>query len=254
MAMHGGRRTANLPWRPGACHAPIHRGKEAVMHIRDWPADERPREKLLARGAGALSDAELLAIFLGSGLHGRDAVATARELLAAHGPLRRLLDRTPAQLARLPGLGPARASALAAALELGNRRLAAELARGEALADPAAAGRYFAQRLRHLPHEVFAALFLDNRHRAIAFEELFRGTLDGAEVHPREIARRALDLNAAALIVGHNHPSGNPEPSAADRAVTARLKQALALVEVRLLDHFVIADGPPVSLAARGWV
>jgi len=224
------------------------------MHIRDWPADERPREKLLARGACALSDAELLAIFLGSGLRGRDAVATARDLLAAHGPLRRLLDRTPAQLARLPGLGPARACALAAALELGNRRLAAQLERGEALADPAAAGRYFAQRLRHLPHEVFAALFLDNRHRAIAFEELFRGTLDGAEVHPREIARRALDLNAAALIVGHNHPSGNPEPSAADRAVTARLKQALALVEVRLLDHFVIADGPPVSLAARGWV
>jgi DNA repair protein RadC len=224
------------------------------MHIRDWPADERPREKLLARGAGALSDAELLAIFLGSGLRGRDAVATARDLLAAHGPLRRLLDRTPAQLARLPGLGPARACALAAALELGNRRLAADLERGEALADPSAAGRYFARRLRHLPHEVFAALFLDNRHRAIAFEEVFRGTLDGAEVHPREIARRALDLNAAALIVGHNHPSGNPEPSAADRAVTARLKQALALVEVRLLDHFVIADGPPVSLAARGWV
>jgi DNA repair protein RadC len=224
------------------------------MHIRDWPADERPREKLLARGAGTLSDAELLAIFLGSGLRGRDAVATARDLLAAHGPLRRLLDRTPAQLAKLPGLGPARACALAAALELGNRRLAAELERGEALADPAAAGRYFARRLRHLPHEVFAALFLDNRHRAIAFEELFRGTLDCAEVHPREIARRALDLNAAALIVGHNHPSGNPEPSAADRAVTARLKQALALVEVRLLDHFVIADGPPVSLAARGWV
>src|SRR5690606_41199549 len=113
---------------------------------------------------------------------------------------------------------------------------------------------YFARRLRHLPHEVFAALFLDNRHRAIAFEELFRGTLDGAEVHPREIARRALDLNAAALIVGHNHPSGNPEPSAADRAVTARLKQSLALVDVRLLDHFVIGDGAPVSLAARGWV
>lgn len=224
------------------------------MHIRDWPADERPREKLLAQGPAALSDAELLALFLGSGIRGRDAVATARDLLATHGPLRPLLDRRPVDLARLPGLGPARACLLAAAIELGNRRLAAGLARGEAISDPAAAGRYFATRLRHLPHEVFAALFLDNRHRAIAFEELFRGTLDGAEVHPREIARRALDLNAAALIVGHNHPSGNPEPSAADRAVTARLKQALALVEVRLLDHFVIADGPPVSLAARGWV
>lgn len=224
------------------------------MHIRDWPEQERPREKLLARGAGALSDAELLAIFLGSGLPGRDAVATARELLAVHGPLRALLERPPAALAKLPGLGPARACAIAAALELGSRQLAADLERGEALGDPLAAGRYFAQRLRHQPHEVFAVLFLDTRHRALAFEEMFRGNIDGAEVHPREVARRALAHNAAAVIVGHNHPSGNPEPSAADRAVTARLKQALALVDVRLLDHFVIADGPPVSLAARGWV
>ncbi len=226
----------------------------AAMHIRDWPAEERPREKLLARGAAALSDAELLALFLGSGLRGRDAVATSRELLNANGPLRALLDRPPAALAQLPGLGPARACALAAALELGQRHLAAGLQRGEALTDPAAAGRYFTQRLRHHPHEVFAALFLDTRHRALAFEELFRGTVDGAEVHPREVARRALAHNAAAVIVGHNHPSGNPEPSAADRAVTTRLKQALALIDIRLLDHFVVADGPPVSLAARGWV
>ena len=225
-----------------------------AMHIRDWPACERPREKLLGRGPGALSDAELLAIFLGSGLRGRDAVTTARELLASHGPLRTLLERPAPALARLPGIGPARASRLAAALELGQRMLAAELERGLALTDPHAAGRYFAQRLRGRPHEVFAVLFLDNRHRALAFEEMFRGTIDGAEVHPREVVRRALEHNAAALIVGHNHPSGNPEPSAADRAVTARLKQALALVDLRLLDHFVIADGPPVSLAARGWV
>jgi DNA repair protein RadC len=224
------------------------------MHIREWPADERPRERLLARGAGALSDAELLAIFLGSGLRGRDAVTTARELLAAHGPLRALLDRPADALSRLPGLGPARACALAAALELGHRHLASALERGESLTDPQAAGRYFAQRLRGQPHEVFAALFLDTRHRAIAFEEMFRGGLDGAEVHPREVVRRALALNAAAVIVGHNHPSGNPEPSAADRAVTARLKQALALVDLRLLDHFVVGDGAPVSLAARGWV
>ena len=224
------------------------------MHIREWPAGERPREKLLAQGAGALSDAELLAIFLGSGTRGRDAVATARALLAAHGPLRALLERPAGSLARLPGLGPARACALAGALELGHRQLAADLARGAALTDPQAAGRYFARRLRGHPHEVFAALFLDTRHRALGFEELFRGTVDGAEVHPREVARRALAHNAAALIVGHNHPSGSPEPSAADRAVTARLKQALALVDVRLLDHFVIGDGAPVSLAARGWV
>lgn len=224
------------------------------MHIRDWPRHERPREKLLQRGAGSLSDAELLAIFLGSGLPGMDAVATARQLLAMHGPLRRLLELPPASLAKLPGLGPARTCALAAALELGQRHLAAALERGEALTDPASAGRYFAQRLRGLPHEVFAALFLDTRHRAIAFEELFRGTVDGAEVHPREVVRRALAHNAAAVMVGHNHPSGNPEPSAADRAVTARLKQSLSLVDVRLLDHFVIGDGAPVSLAARGWV
>ncbi|MFC5570965.1 DNA repair protein RadC [Lysobacter yangpyeongensis] len=224
------------------------------MHIRDWPATERPREKLLARGAGALSDAELLALFLGSGLPGRDAIATARELLAAHGPLRALLERPPTELRRLPGLGPARACTLTAALELSRRVLHAELERGAALSDPQAAGRYFSQRLRGLPHEVFAALFLDTRHRVLAFEELFQGTLDGAEVHPREVVRRALGHNAAAVIVAHNHPSGNPEPSAADRAVTARLKQALALVDLRLLDHFVIGDGPPVSLAARGWV
>jgi DNA repair protein RadC len=224
------------------------------MRIRDWPEHERPREKLLTRGAGTLSDAELLAIFLGSGLRGRDAVATARELLQGHGPLRALLERTPAQLAGLPGLGPARACKLAAAIELGQRHLHAQLERGAVLTDPQMAGRYFVQRLRGYAHEVFAAMFLDTRHRTIAFEELFRGTIDGAEVHPREIVRRALAHNAAAVIVGHNHPSGNPEPSAADRAVTARLKQALAIVDLRLLDHFVVGDGPPVSMAARGWV
>jgi DNA repair protein RadC len=174
-----------------------------------------------------LSDAELLAIFLGSGLRGRDAVATARELLTAHGPLRALARAQSGRAGQVawarPGAQPAR---LAAALELGHRHLSAELERGAALSDPRRPGRYFAQRLRRLPHEVFAALFLDTRHRTLAFEELFRGTLDGAEVHPREVVRRALALNAAAVIVGHNHPSGNPEPSAADRAVTARLKQA----------------------------
>jgi DNA repair protein RadC len=224
------------------------------MHIHEWPSAERPREKLLSRGASVLSDAELLALFLGSGLRGRDAVSTARDLLHAHGPLRSLLDQPPAQMTQLPGLGPARACLLAAALELGQRHLAADLQRGVALSDPATAGRYFAQRLRARQHEVFAGLFLDTRHRALAFEELFTGTLDGAEVHPREVVRRALQHNAAALIVGHNHPSGNPEPSAADRAITERLKQALGLLDIRLLDHFVIGDGPPVSLAARGWL
>ncbi len=199
------------------------------MHIRDWPTAERPREKLLAHGASILSDAELLAIFLGSGLRGRDTVQTARELLQVHGPLRQLLDRSADELAQLPGLGPARACKLRAALELGQRHLAADLQRGAALSDPTSAGRYFSQRLRARPHEVFAALFLDTRHRALAH-------------------------NAAAVMIGHNHPSGNPEPSAADRAITTRLQQALALVDIRLLDHFVIGDGTPVSLAARGWI
>lgn len=224
------------------------------MKIHDWPDSERPREKLLAHGPAVLSDAELLAIFLGSGRQGLDVVSSARRLLNRQGSLRDLLERTPKELLKLPGIGPARACALLAALELGHRHLAAGLARGEALTDPQAAGRYFAQRLRGLPHEVFAALFLDTRHRAIAFEELFRGTVDGAEVHPREVVRRALAHNAAAVIVGHNHPSGNGEPSAADRAITVRLKQSLALVEIRLLDHFIVGDGAPVSLAARGWV
>lgn len=224
------------------------------MHIRDWPAEERPREKLLSRGAAALSDAELLAIFLGSGLRGSDAVTTARDLLVRHGPLRKLLERPPAEMSKLPALGPARTCQLAAALELGHRYLAASLERGSALTDPSTAGQYFAQRLKGRPHEVFAALFMDTRHRAVAFEELFQGSIDGAEIHPREVVRRAMAHNAAAVIVGHNHPSGCSEPSASDRGVTQKLKQALALVDVRLLDHFVIGDGPPLSMAARGLV
>ena len=158
------------------------------MHIRDWPEGERPREKLLARGAAQLSDAELLAVFLGSGTRGLTAVDLGRRLLDASGNLRALLDLAPVSLAALAGVGPARAALLAGALELGTRHLAQGLARGEALTDPGRAGEYLARRLRALPHEVFACLFLDTRHRVIAFEELFRGTLDGAEVHPREAA------------------------------------------------------------------
>lgn len=238
--------------RPVLLSYPTRPGQAAGMHIRDWPADERPREKLLARGPQQLSDAELLALFLGSGTAGQDAVSTARALLAEHGGLRPLLDRDPRALTALRGIGPARACLLAAALELGHRHLAAGLQRGEALTDPGAAGRYFARRLRGLDHEVFAVLYLDNRHRALAFEELFRGSIDGAEVHPRIIVQRALAHGAAAAIIGHNHPSGHPEPSTADCAVTVRIRQALALVDVRLLDHIVVGDGPPTSMAARG--
>jgi len=222
------------------------------MHIRDWPIGERPREKLLARGAAALSDAELLAIFLGSGLPGLDAVATARQLLITHGPLRKLLQRSAKQLATLPGIGPARAAALRAALELGERHMAAELECTTPPGNPATAAHYFARRLRDAPREIFAAMFFDSRLRSLGFEELFYGTLDRSEVHPRELVRRALDHKAAAVIVGHNHPSGNPEPSAADKSLTSKLKKSLALMDIRLLDHFVIGDGAPVSMAARG--
>jgi DNA repair protein RadC len=222
------------------------------MHIRDWPLHERPREKLLARGAAFLSDAELLAIFLGSGQRGQSAVDTGRQLLNEQNGLRGLLDLSAKELAKLKGLGPARASALIAALELGTRHLAFRLERGEALTDPRKAGDYFARRLRSLPHEVFACLFLDNQHQLLAYEELFTGSLDGAEVHPREVLKNCLKHNAAAVIFGHNHPSGNPQPSAADRAVTARLKQALALLDIRCLDHFIIGDGPPTSMAELG--
>lgn len=182
--------------------APGAAGDDAGMPIHDWPEQERPREKLLARGPTMLSDAELLALFLGSGVGGRDAVQTARDLLHAHGPLRVLLDRPAGELARLPGLGPARSCTLAAGLELAHRYLAAELQHGEAVGDnPGAVGRYLQHRLRGQARELFLVLFLDNRHRLIACEELFAGTLTAAAVYPREVVRRALQLNAAAVII-----------------------------------------------------
>lgn len=224
------------------------------MTIRDWPEEERPREKLLARGPAALSDAELLAVFLGSGLRGQNAVELGRDLLRRHGGLRGLLARPIAELQRERGIGAARCARLCAALELAQRHLATDLERGEALSDPTRAGHYFRSRLRDHPHEVFACLFLDTRHRPIAFEEMFRGGIDGAEVHPREVVRRCLAHNAAAVMLGHNHPSGVAEASQADRAITRRLVDALGLIEVRVLDHFIIGDGPALSFAARGWL
>ncbi len=220
------------------------------MSIRDWPDDERPREKLLARGAGSLSDAELLAVFLGSGRRGQTAVDLGRSLLVGAGGLKSLLDAPHGK----PDIGQVAWCRLCAALELGKRYLDAELRSGETLSDPSASARYLKSRLGAYPYEVFACLFLDNRHRVIAFEELFRGSIDGASVHPREVVRRCLVHNAAAVIFAHNHPSGVAEPSAADRAITRRLRESLELVEVRLLDHFVIGSGTPTSLAQRGWI
>lgn len=224
------------------------------MSIQSWPEAERPREKLLTHGAAALGDAELLAILLRTGVRGLDAVALARSLLARFDGLRGLLAAEPAALRRAPGIGQGKACVLLACLELARRHLAEELRRGPALLSPTDSGSYLKARLRDYPFEVFAVLFLDTRHRTIACEELFRGSLDGAAVHPREVVRRALAHNAAAVIFAHNHPSGVAEPSEADRLITRRLQDALALVEIRVLDHLVIGDGTPVSLAARGWL
>ncbi|MEO5830981.1 MAG: DNA repair protein RadC [Rhodanobacter sp.] len=223
------------------------------MSIRDWPEGERPREKLLARVSAALSDAELLAVLLGSGSRGKDALALGRELLANAGSLGALLSR-PEQQIRVSGLGPAKRSRIAAALELARRSLAEQLQDKPSLGNPRDSGEFLRARLRHLPYEVFGCLYLDNRHRVLAFEELFRGTVDGASVHPREVVRACLQHNACAVIFAHNHPSGVAEPSAADRAITHELRDALRLVGVRVLDHLVIGSGEPVSMAARGLI
>ena len=222
------------------------------MAITDWPAAERPREKLLRRGAAALSDAELLAIFLRTGTRGRTAVDLARDLLRQFGGLRPLLEAGHSEFCAGQGLGDAKYVLLQASLEMSRRHLAAELQRGAALSCPADTRNYLSACLRHRANEVFACLFLDNRHRVIAFEELFEGTINGASVHAREVIRRTLHHNAAALIVAHNHPSGVAEPSQADIQLTRRLAQALQLVDVRLLDHFVVGDGEVLSLAERG--
>ena len=224
------------------------------MAIRDWPAGERPREKLLEKGAASLSEAELLAIFLRVGVKGKSAVDLARQLLSHFGSLRGLLTASQEDFCAIPGLGPAKYAQLQATLEMGRRHLGESLERGKPLTDPAATRRYLLAKLRDMPHEVFSCLYLDNRHRVIAFEELFRGTIDGATVHPREVVRAALKHNAAALIFAHNHPSGVAEPSDADRRLTRRLSDALALVDIRVLDHFVVGDGEVSSFAERGWL
>lgn len=224
------------------------------MGIRDWPAADRPREKLLQKGAGALSEAELLAIFLRTGMRGKSAVDLAREMLKHFGSLRALLAADQEEFCALPGMGPAKYAQLQATLEMARRHLGEALERGKPLSDPAATRKYLVARFRDMPYEVFACLYLDNRHRVIALEELFRGTIDGASVHPREVVRQALKHNGAAVIFAHNHPSGVAEPSDADRRLTRRLKDALALVDIRVLDHFVVGDGDVVSFAERGWL
>lgn len=224
------------------------------MRIKEWPRGEQPRERILSHGPSALSDAELLAALYGVGAAGQDAVSLARAALSAVGGLRALIDLPPVAFRRLPGLGPARFAQLQAALEIGRRHARSTLERAGPLTDPGAARHYLSTALKSLDREVFGCLFLDARHQVIAFEILFQGTLDCATVHPREVVRRALGLNAGAVILAHNHPSGVAEPSQADRALTRRLSEALGLVEIRVIDHLVVGDGAATSFAERGWL
>ena len=224
------------------------------MSIRHWPASERPREKLLMRGAEILTDAELLAIFLRTGLPGLSAVDLARELLNRFGSLRGLLAASQHDFCAAHGLGQAKYAQLQAVLEMSRRHLDEDLRERDSLHDPIAVRRYLQARLRGLDREVFAALFLDSQHRLIAYEAITHGTIDGASIYPREVVKAALRLGAAAIIFAHNHPSGIAEPSAADRILTDRLREALQLVDVRVLDHFVVGEGRPVSFAERGWL
>lgn len=213
-----------------------------------------PREKMAASGIETLSDAELLAILLRTGAVRVSATQLAGTLLLGFGGLRGLLQANRETLEQQHGLGPAKSAQLLAVLELSRRYLHEVLLRSNPLESPQATEQYLKSILRDNPHEVFACLFLDTRHRVIAFEELFHGTIDGATVYPRVVAEKALQHRAAALIVAHNHPSGISEPSLADQAITRRLKDALALLDIRLLDHFVIGEGTPVSMASRGLI
>ena len=225
------------------------------MAITDWPEDERPRERLLAQGAGVLSDAELLAIFLRVGMKGKSAVDLGRELINRFGSPNRLFSASMAEFAAVPGMGQAKYAQLQAVLEMAKRALGEQLSARELLSSPQAVRDYLRLTLGGLPHEVFLAMWLDAQNRLIATEELFRGTLTQTSVYPREVVKRALAHNAAAVILAHNHPSGVAEPSAADEALTRVLKEALNLVDVRLLDHFIVAGtAQPLSLAERGRV
>lgn len=220
--------------------------------IKTWPVSERPRERLAQNGARHLSDAELLAILLCRGAAGLSAVDLARALLARFGGIRGVLNATHDALGEVHGMGPGKSAVLLATRECCCRFLEAKLSPGKHIGSPTDSQNFLLARLRDRPHEVFCCLFLDNRHRVLAFDELFRGTIDNTTVYPREIVKQALQRNAAAVILAHNHPSGVAEPSEADRLITRRINDALDLIDVRLLDHFIVGDGACVSLANRG--
>ncbi|MDR2113008.1 MAG: DNA repair protein RadC [Candidatus Accumulibacter sp.] len=223
------------------------------MAITDWPKDERPRERLLAHGAVNLSDAELLAIFLRVGAAGKSAVDLARELIEHFGGLNRLFTAGEKEFSAIPGMGRAKYAQLQAVLEMARRALGEGMRERDAFSNPAAVRDYLRLKLSGLAHEVFFALWLDARHRLLAAEELFRGTLAQTSVYPREVLKQALARNAAAVVFAHNHPSGGTEPSSADEALTRSLSRALALIDVKVLDHFIVAgQAPPLSFAERG--
>jgi DNA repair protein RadC len=212
----------------------------------------KPRSALVSGCPKALSEAELLSVFFQRGPLPWQAIALSRRLLDRFGSLRRLLNADQRELAATCGIGDARLATLKALRELARRYFEETLPVGEAIRSPADTETFLLARLRDRPHEVFCCLYLDNRHRVILFEELFRGTIDGTSVYPREVVKRALTVNAAAIILAHNHPSGVAEPSQADERITRRVKSALELVDIRLLDHLVIGDGMSASLASRG--
>lgn len=222
------------------------------MAITDWPVEDRPRERLIKHGATILSDAELLAIFLRLGVAGKSAVDLARDMLHHFGSLNSLFSASLSDFSKLHGLGPAKYAQLQAVLELTRRSLSEELAIGIALNSPQAVTKYLLLLLGAKPYESFAVLFLDVKNRLIACEEMFRGTLTHTSVYPREIVKEALAHNAASVILAHNHPSGSPEPSGADHNLTQTLKQALALIDVRVLDHFVVGNKKVYSFAEHG--
>jgi DNA repair protein RadC len=222
------------------------------MSITDWPAGERPREKLLERGASSLSDAELLAIFLRTGVTGKSAVDLARELLTRFGNLTQLIAASEKDFCEIHGLGRVKYVQLQAVVEISRRALQEEMKTGDALNSPRAVREFLQLLLRARQQEVFVALFLDAQHRVIASEELFQGTLTQTSVYPREVVKRALHHNAAAVIFAHNHPSGVAEPSQSDQLLTDALKQALTLVDVRVLDHFIVAGAGCLSFAEKG--
>ncbi|OIM99171.1 hypothetical protein BFR57_00915 [Idiomarina sp. MD25a] len=224
------------------------------MSVKSWPESERPREKLQQLGASALSDAELLAILIGSGCRGLDVVTFARQLLVQFNGIGPLLTSSNEQLMAVKGLGPARINQLQVVLELSKRYLAWQLSRRDGFTEPSMVKEYLSTQLRHQRREVFALLLLDSQHRLLRYEELFYGTINAAPVYPREVLKLVMQHNAAAVILAHNHPSGVAEPSQADKRVTERLQKALSLIDVALLDHFVIGSGDPVSFAERGLI